>query len=197
MKKNIDTMQLIMELGQGLMQERGYNAISYADIAEEIGIRKASIHYYFPSKQDLVHAVLQRYRKNFMNDLKKIEPSLNSEEKLFQFFNYYRKPLTDNFKLCLCSILAAEIFTFPIKTQDEINGFFRDNEKWLKKIIEQGQLSGNWSTHIDSNEQSQIIMAFVQGAQLLARSSGNIKYYDEMMQGQMKNLKSIKRLEGV
>jgi TetR/AcrR family transcriptional regulator, transcriptional repressor for nem operon len=59
MKNTNDTMQLIMDTGQFLIQERGYNAISYADIAVKIGIKKASIHYYFATKQDLVQAILK------------------------------------------------------------------------------------------------------------------------------------------
>ena len=46
-----------MDSAQHLVQTRGYHAFSYADIAEEVGSRKASIHYYFPSKTDLGKAL--------------------------------------------------------------------------------------------------------------------------------------------
>lgn len=182
-------MQLILDTGQNLIQERGYNAISYADIAEQIGIKKASIHYYFPAKQDLVQAILQRYRTNFMNGLIQIEQSsVSSEEKLYRFFQYYREPLVDNAKLCLCSMMAAELVSFPMEIRDEINGFFQDNENWLEQVIEQGKETGRLDSRVSSKEQAQIIMAFVQGAQLLARSSGDLPYYDTMVQNLFKNL---------
>jgi TetR/AcrR family transcriptional repressor of nem operon len=189
-KNNNDTMQLIMDTGQFLIQERGYNTISYADIAERIGIKKASIHYYFPSKQDLVQAILHRYRKEFLNELDQIDQiSINSEEKLFRFFQHYRETLANDAKLCLCSMMAAELVSFPIEIRNEINGFFRDNENWIEKVIEQGKESGSMDYQISSREQSRIIMAFVQGAQLLARSSGDLHYYDVMVENLIKKLK--------
>ncbi|ANU25808.1 TetR/AcrR family transcriptional regulator [Planococcus versutus] len=189
MKKNIDTMQQILDTGQNLIQERGYNAISYADVAEQIGIKKASIHYYFPAKQDLVQAILKRYRTEFMTGLNQIGRSSDSpEENLYRFFQYYRDPLVENAKLCLCSMMAAELVSFPMEIRDEINGFFRDNETWLENVIEQGREMGILDSQISSKEQSQIIMAFVQGAQLLARSSGDLQYYDMMVRNLLKNL---------
>ncbi|WP_264740049.1 TetR/AcrR family transcriptional regulator [Cytobacillus firmus] len=191
MKKNNDTMQLIMDTGQYLIQERGYNAISYADIAERVGIKKASIHYHFPAKLDLVQAILQRYRKEFLCELDRIEQlSINSEEKLFRFFQHYRETLANDSKLCLCSMMAAELVTFPLEIRNEINGFFRDNENWIEKVIEHGKETGIMDYRISSRGQSQIIMAFVQGAQLLARSSGDLQYYDMMVQNLIKKLKS-------
>lgn len=190
MKKNNDTLELIMDTGQYLIQERGYNAISYADIAERIGIKKASIHYYFPSKQDLVQAILHRYRKEFLNELDQIEQiSINSEEMLFRFFQHYRETLANDSKLCLCSMMAAELVSFPTEIRNEINGFFRDNENWIEKVIEQGKESGIMDYRIGSREQSQIIMAFIQGAQLLARTSGDLQYYDMMVQNLIIKLK--------
>lgn len=191
MKKNNDTTKLIMDTGQYLIQERGYNAISYADIAERIGIKKASIHYYFPTKQDLVKAILQKHRKEFSNKLDRIEQtSINSQEKLYRFFQQYRETIANNFELCLCAMMAAELVSFSLEIRNELNGFFRDNEKWIEKVIKQGKESGVMNYQISSKEQSQMIMAFVQGAQLLARSSGDLQYYDIMVQNLIKQLKA-------
>lgn len=190
MTKSTDTMKLIMDTGQQLIQERGYNAISYADIAERIGIKKASIHYYFPAKQDLVQAILQRYRKAFLNDLHQIEQlPINSEEKILRFFKQYREPLARDSKLCLCSMMAAELISFPVEIRNELNGFFRDNETWIEKVIVKGKESGTLDEQLNSREQSQIIMAFVQGAQLLARTSGDLHYYDTMVESLISKLK--------
>ncbi|WP_054957087.1 TetR/AcrR family transcriptional regulator [Paenibacillus dakarensis] len=190
MRNNNDTRQLIMDTGQNLIQERGYNAFSYADIAQRIGIKKASIHYYFPAKQDLVQAILHRYRKEFLNELDQIEQlSMNSEEKLFRFFQQYRETIANDSKLCLCSMMAAELVSFSTEIRNEINGFFRDNENWIEKVLKEGKESGILDYQISSREQSRIIMAFVQGAQLLARSSGDLQHYDMMVQNLIKKLK--------
>lgn len=190
MTKSKNTVQLILDTGQNLIQERGYNATSYADIAERVGIKKASIHYHFPAKQDLVLAILQRYRKEFLHELDQINHlSIPPEDKLFQFLQQYRDPLTNDSKLCLCTMMAAELVSFPLAIRNELNDFFQDNEYWLEQVIEQRKEVAVFDQHISSNEQSQIIMALVQGAQLLARSSGDLHYFDTMAENLTTKLK--------
>lgn len=55
-----DTRHLILDVAEELLLTRGYVAFSYQDIAARIGIRKASIHYHFPSKADLGLAIIER-----------------------------------------------------------------------------------------------------------------------------------------
>jgi TetR/AcrR family transcriptional repressor of nem operon len=52
-------------LAERLIQTRDYSAFSYQDIADRLGIRKASIHEHFPSKTDLGIAVVERYVARF------------------------------------------------------------------------------------------------------------------------------------
>lgn len=56
MKEN--TAQRILDTAQDLIRHRGYSAFSYADIADRVGIRKASIHYHFAAKEDLVLSLI-------------------------------------------------------------------------------------------------------------------------------------------
>src|SRR5579862_1588267 len=55
------TRDRILDIAQRLIQSRGYNAFSFDDLAEELDIRTASIHYHFPTKADLGIALLRRY----------------------------------------------------------------------------------------------------------------------------------------
>jgi len=179
-KKN--TLQEILDIGLQLVQERGYNGFSYADIATAIGIRKASIHYYFPSKQDLVQSVLANYRREFADKLEQINNQSHSwPHKLQLFFGLYRETLENNKKLCLCSMMAAELQSFPEEIREELNGFFRANESWVGKVLEEGHKAGEFTLSIPAAEQARILVAFVQGAQLLSRSSGEISSYDTLV----------------
>ncbi|HJT14927.1 MAG TPA: helix-turn-helix domain-containing protein, partial [Dongiaceae bacterium] len=56
-----ETRARILDVAQGLIQQRGYNGFSYRDIADEVGIRAPTIHYYFPAKADLAAALVDRY----------------------------------------------------------------------------------------------------------------------------------------
>ncbi|MEW4428015.1 MULTISPECIES: TetR/AcrR family transcriptional regulator [Paenibacillus] len=179
-----NTLQEIMDTGLILVQERGYNGFSYADIADAIGIRKASIHYHFPSKQDLVQAVLRRYRKEFMYKLQQInDQDPSGKQKLESFFKLYRETLENNTKLCLCSMMAAELNSFPTEIRDELNQFFKANTVWAHDVLEQGKSSGEFSFSNSALGQAKTLIAFVQGAQLLSRTSGDIGYYDSLVSG--------------
>ncbi|MCV9952415.1 TetR/AcrR family transcriptional regulator [Paenibacillus sp. BT-177] len=186
-KKN--TVQEIMDIGLTLVQERGYNGFSYADIAEAIGIRKASIHYHFPSKQDLVQAVLNRYRREFMDKLQQInDQPLSWRQKIQSFFLLYREPLDKNTKLCLCSMMAAELNSFPIEIRDELNLFFDANTLWVENVLDQGKSAGEFTFSNAALEQAKILIAFVQGAQLLSRTSSEKGYFDSLVLNYMATL---------
>ena len=47
-----------------IAQAHGYNGLNFRDLAEDVGIKAASIYYYFPSKADLAAAVAKRYWEN-------------------------------------------------------------------------------------------------------------------------------------
>src|SRR6185295_2042375 len=64
-RQRSETAEQILDLAETLIQTRGYSAFSYQDIADSLGIRKASIHYHFPSKTDLGIAVVDRYVARF------------------------------------------------------------------------------------------------------------------------------------
>jgi TetR/AcrR family transcriptional repressor of nem operon len=65
LKKQPTTAQRILDIAEGLVQTRGFNNFSYADIATELGITKASLHYHFPGKAELGQAIVARYAKRF------------------------------------------------------------------------------------------------------------------------------------
>lgn len=189
MNNKRNTLQEVMDIGLTLVQERGYNGFSYADIAEAIGIRKASIHYHFPSKQDLVQAILIRYRKEFMDKLQQINHhTLSGKQKIESFFRLYRETLENNTKLCLCSMMAAELKSFPTEIRDELNIFFEANTVWAQHVLEQGKSDGEFSFSNPALEQAKALIAFVQGAQLLSRTSGDIGNYDSLVSSYMATL---------
>ncbi|MFS1516277.1 TetR/AcrR family transcriptional regulator [Bacillus sp. SM2101] len=186
---NKTTLQKILDVGQHLIQKNGYNGFSYADIAEQVGIKKASIHYYFPSKKELVQAVLQQYHKDFLNDLFQIDQKFNDPvKKLKAFFQLYRNTLDNNSKICLCTMMAAEISSFPEEIRGNINQFFVDNAKWLENVLAEKKATENPIQAEDLRDQARLFLAVAQGAPLLVRTSGNFAQYDSMVDHLLTNL---------
>src|SRR5271166_5777461 len=80
----------ILDVAERLAQTRGYNGFSYADIAAELGVTKASLHYHFPSKAKLGCALIERYRGLFGAALDVIDRQAKEpHEKLKQYVRLY------------------------------------------------------------------------------------------------------------
>ena len=74
MKHNMqaDTKTALLDLAERAVRSRGYDGFSYADLARAQGIRKASIHYHFPTKADLSQNLMARYHTRFEKQLLRI-----------------------------------------------------------------------------------------------------------------------------
>lgn len=171
MKTQENTATQIMDVAQELMQIRGYNAFSYADIAEQVGIRKASIHYYFPSKADLAREVAVRYRafsRSMMAQGDKQWP--DPRTKLEQAIRGLGRMLYDHNRICLCGMLAAELPTIPEEVQVEVRGYFTDIETWLAKVMAEGVEAGVVRVSGTVEEEARLIMAAIEGALMVARA---------------------------
>ena len=127
----IDTRESILSVAQSLAQRRGFNGFSYADIAETVGIRKASIHYYFPSKDDLELALLTRYNQHFAASLASIDSSHTSYVDRFRAYgNLYRSTLEVG-GICLCGMMASDILALPDSLRAPLSVFFTEHKLWL------------------------------------------------------------------
>lgn len=166
-----DTAQQILDVAQDLVRNRGYSSFSFADISEQVGIRKASIHYHFSSKEELTRELVKRYRVTFQQKLKQIERSnSNSQTKLRQFLSLYRQGLSQS-QMCLCGILSAEIAVLPVSVQAEVRTFFAETQIWLQVLIQVGESMGCLQPRLSSEAEASLFLASVQGAQLIARAS--------------------------
>jgi TetR/AcrR family transcriptional repressor of nem operon len=158
----------ILDCAQRLIQTQGYNGFSYSDIAAVVGIRKASIHHYFPTKEDLVVAVIDRYREDFNICLLNINSAKTWRQKIDLYAKLYKQVLDEN-KLCLCGMLASDVLTLPDKANKSIRCFFKENIEWLMQVLQgmdtditRGRLYGiAWQ--IINTLQGGVIMARVLG----------------------------------
>src|SRR5258707_15646895 len=107
------TSQRILDIAERLVQTRGYNGFSYADIAQALHVTKASLHYHFPAKADLGKELIERYERNFLGALEAIDATArDAPEKLARYAAIYEGVLKGD-RMCLCGMLAAEFATLP------------------------------------------------------------------------------------
>jgi TetR/AcrR family transcriptional repressor of nem operon len=139
------TADVILDVAQELLQTRGYNAISYQDIADRVGIRKASIHHHFSTKTELGMTLVRRYRrrwKAFLDEIDQADPDVWT--KLDRYIEPFGATARTGDRACLCGVLGAEFVSLSTPVQREVRNFFADNEIWLTDLFSAGRKSGQF-----------------------------------------------------
>src|ERR1700729_2637302 len=130
-----DTADQILDVAEHLVQVRGFNAFSYADVGAELGLTNAALHYHFPTKADLGEALISRYTTRFLNALNGIDESMiHPSGKLSAYIDLYDEVLRKN-RSHLCGMLAAEYETLSPNMQVAVADFFNKNETWLADVL--------------------------------------------------------------
>jgi len=167
----------ILDVAEQLAQTRGYNGFSYADIAAQLGVTKASLHYHFPSKAELGRALIERYHGLFIVALDAIDRrTKRPQERLEHYVGLYDSVLS-NERMCLCGMLAAEYATLPPPMQEGLTAFFDANERWLTAVLEDGLRSGTFLFQEPARERARVLLGALEGAMLVARSYGNARRF--------------------
>ncbi|MGB0094404.1 MAG: TetR/AcrR family transcriptional regulator [Solirubrobacteraceae bacterium] len=176
-REKADTAQRILDTAEQLLQVRGFNAFSYAHVAAELGVTKASLHYHFPGKAELGKALVSRYADRFARALEEIDSDGDlAPSKLTAYANLYANALRDH-RMCLCGMLAAEYQTLPEPISGAVVEFFDDNETWLERVLEQGRADDTLKFDGSANDMARLIISGLEGAMLIARPYGDLRRF--------------------
>lgn len=157
----------ILDTAERRMRTSGYNAVSYRDIAAEIGIKSSSLHYHFPKKEDLGVALVRRYTENFRNRLtENTANDTRSEQSISAFIDMFRYALEEQRLVCLCAIFGAEAPGLPHSVTTEVKSFFKENTTWLSARYED-------LGHKPPLEKANTTLALLQGAMIMSSVNGD------------------------
>jgi TetR/AcrR family transcriptional repressor of nem operon len=177
----IGTAMRILDVAGDLVQVRGFNAFSYADVAKAVGIRKASLHHHFATKADLGVALVLRYRRAFLEALRSIETSsADGFEQLERYADLYGKVLRDG-RMCMCGMLASDVATLPEPMRESIAEFFAENEAWLARVLSRGKKRGEIAFDGSATSMAALIVSSLEGAMLVARGSGDLDRFGQVV----------------
>jgi TetR/AcrR family transcriptional repressor of nem operon len=174
------TREKILTTARNVAQARGYGGLSFRDLANDVGIKAASVYHYFPSKAELGAAVARRY----WQDTEGVLESLSAEcsdplRALSEYPRLFRQSLENDNRICLCSFMAAEYDDLPEPVREEVRNFAEVNVAWLAATLtEAGVVDA-----AESEPRARSIFAAVAGAQLFARSRSDISLYDSLIDG--------------
>lgn len=163
----------ILDVAERLVQTRGFNGFSYADIASEVGLTKASLHYHFATKAELGVTLIARYSEAFAAALQRISATpADAARRLRAYVKLYADVLAEQ-RMCLCGMVAAEYATLPPPMQAALRGFFEINEAWVAQQLELGVRAGALALRVPARDAARMLVGALEGEMLVARAWGD------------------------
>ncbi|MEO9819264.1 MAG: TetR/AcrR family transcriptional regulator [Paracoccaceae bacterium] len=174
-----DTKTALLDSAERAARTLGFDGFSYADLAEDVGIRKASIHHHFPSKAKLSVELMQRYFDKFETLHNEFQASSSSGGvQLSTVIDNYRAGLDGGKSLCLCVSFTASRESLPPEVSQLVRRFRTMIIGWLEDAFRMGHSDGT-ITHVqDPAQEAAAALSLFEGAQLSARAQEDIALFD-------------------
>lgn len=173
-KRSTTTGDLILDAAERRVETRGFNGFSYGDVAGELGVTTAAIHYHFNAKSDLGAELTDRYTGKFLKAVDDIGAKhQGAREQLVAYAKLYEDMIADG-RLCLGCVLAAEYETLPAQMRERVAAFFAEHEQWLIEVLLRGHERGEITLEGDVRDAAFTFIGGLQGAMLVARMHGGV-----------------------
>lgn len=158
-----DTRNLILQEAEFLIRTRGYSAFSYSDLSERVAITKASVHYYFPTKEDLIVVLVREYVERFVATLARIK---QQHARPGDRLRAYAHLFLDGFEkgmLPLCGALSAERSALPEIMRPQVQDFFQIHLDWLAGVLEEGLAAGTLRPSVALDQAALLLLSTLEG----------------------------------
>lgn len=165
-----DTRAEILQEAEALIRGRGYSGVSYADLADMVGIRKASIHHHFPTKADLAVALLASYDVRYDAALAAIRAeTTDAIERIRGYSQLYMQGVEKGLG-CLCAAFVAELNTLPDDLKRDLTAFFKKHVGWIEAVLVEGRDNGTIRASVEPRRYAKMIVAALEGALMMERA---------------------------
>ena len=184
----MDMKHRILSVAQKLIQQRGVNGFSYADIAKEVGVSKPSLHHHFSTKADLVARLMEQYTEQLTVYLEGVNQTHESASARLQAYCKLYRDTLESDRVCMGGILSAEAPTLDPLIYPLLERFFSYQQQWLTQVLEQGQVSGELRLLVPAETQASTIISTLQGALIVSRVSKSKVVFDQSVEGLLSSL---------
>jgi TetR/AcrR family transcriptional repressor of nem operon len=166
-----ETRSALLEVAEELVQTRGFNAFSFRDLSERVGIRTASIHYHFPTKADLGLALIAGQRERVRQALEAIDAAGGpAPARLRSYADVFLGTLRNGHRMCLCGMLAADAETLSEAMLRELQMSFEEHETWLDGVMAEGRSARTLAFPGSPRDRARLFLAALEGGMLVART---------------------------
>jgi TetR/AcrR family transcriptional repressor of nem operon len=175
------TAERIISAAERRMREGGFHGFSFREIGADVGVKSASVHHHFPTKEDLAAAVMDAYSRRFMDALgDPADPKRSSADLVAHYVAVCRSALVGDRRMCLGGVLASEASALPAGISTSARHFFERNLEWLVTVLKRGAPRASAQ---DIRAEALRIVATIEGAMLVAQGLGDLKAFDKIVKG--------------
>ncbi|HMF10841.1 MAG TPA: TetR/AcrR family transcriptional regulator [Gemmataceae bacterium] len=175
-----ETRDRLVETARRLFHEHGYTATGIAQILDAAEARSGSLYYFFPTKEDLLLAVLEKYKELLWPMV--IQPVFDRVtdpiERVFGILDGYRRQLVATKYRSGCPIgnLALEM----TNSHPAARALLAENfTNWCKAIeLCLADAAGRLPSSLDREQLARFVLTTMEGAVMLARTHQSIEPYD-------------------
>ena len=188
-----DTAERILDVAHILIADCGYAAFSYADIADQIEVSKATIHHHFPTKEDLAIAVLRRHRLRLVENLAVLDGAVAEPlERLTRYMRHWETCIRKKTEpMCIAALLGAELPSLPADVAKETRLHFVALHHWLQKTMELGLKQKTVRLIGSASVEAESVMATVHGAMISARAYQSSKVFGRIVDATIQRLSRV------
>jgi TetR/AcrR family transcriptional regulator, transcriptional repressor for nem operon len=167
-----ETKELIIKTASGLVQIRGFTAVSFGDIADALDVKAPAIHYHFKTKSDLGLALVERYRSRYRAWMRDAVAEQRPATQQLQGYIRIAARFSEGGKVCPVGILTSEYAAIPTDMQPAVRDMANELLEWVTDIVNAGAATGEFAVSGDPRDVAALIVAGVQGALQTSRAVG-------------------------
>lgn len=188
MDASLHTRDKIIELARNFIQKIGYHSFNYKQIATLLNIKNAAIHHYYPAKEDLGLAVIEKDSHDFANMIK-LKANDEPMEKLEALLYNYDLYFNEGHKMCLIGTLGSAYHDVPEKIQAATIQYSNMVHAWLIEVLQNGLDTGKFNFEGTAEEMANKWEAILPGSLQVGRIRGEAYFY-QLMDGLRSSLKA-------
>jgi TetR/AcrR family transcriptional regulator, transcriptional repressor for nem operon len=172
----VDVREAILDSAEKRMREGGYHGCSFREIADDVGIKSASVHYYFRTKTALGAALVTRYEARVLAAIGDPEDERDLRLKLDAMRAAFRGGLSRGDGMCLGGVFATEARSLPSPVGSATRRYFSACNDWLARAYVCARVA-------EPHRRALRLTALLQGAMLQAIALGDVAAFDEAVEG--------------
>ncbi|MFG0259116.1 MAG: TetR/AcrR family transcriptional regulator [Phycisphaerales bacterium JB041] len=160
----------VLDAAEEMVQERGLAAVSFQQLADAVGLSKASVFHHFPSKEAVAEALVDRCQSKYGPAYGAvIDSDLTAPEKLVRIAAIFEQGLREN-RLCLLNSLGQSVSTLSESVQADLRLSASRAIDRFARVFEQGRDDGLLAFEGEANDAAAAFLALLEGLQVLARA---------------------------